>query len=62
MNNYGIGWEWHMSLPVNSKFTNLSKNVKFSLECSECLVFKPFLILLTDYHDIWSHLVFNGHR
>ena len=24
-----------MSLPVNSKFTKLDKNVKFSLECSK---------------------------
>ena len=47
MKEYGIGWEWHMSLPVNSKtyeFTKLDKNVKFSLEGSERLVFKLFLI------------------
>ena len=30
-----------MSLPVNSKFTKIDKNVKYALECSECLVFKP---------------------
>ena len=25
MKNYDIGWEWHVSLPVNSKFTKLDK-------------------------------------
>ena len=41
-----------MSLPVNSEFTKIDKNVKFALECNERLVFKPFLILLTNCHDI----------
>ena len=62
MKNYGIDWKWHMSLPVNSKFTKFDKNVKFSLEYSERLVSKQFLILLTNYHDIWSHLVLVVHR
>ena len=35
-----------MSLPVNSKFTKIDKNVKYALECSERLVFKPFLVLI----------------
>ena len=34
------------------EFTKLDKNVKFSLKCSAHLVFKLFLILLTNYHDI----------
>ena len=34
------------------EITNLDKNVKFILECSEHLAFKLFLILLTNYHDI----------
>ena len=35
-----------MSLPVNSKFTKIDKNVKYALECSERLVFKPFLVTM----------------
>ena len=49
-----------MSLPVNSKFTNLNKNVIFSLKCSKRLVSKQYLMLLINYHDIWSHLVLVG--
>ena len=60
MKYYDFGWEWHMSLPVNSKFTKIDKNVKYALEYSERLVSKQFLILLTNYHDIWSHLVLVG--
>ena len=33
-----------MSLPVKGKFTKLDKNVKYALKCSECFVFKPFLV------------------
>ena len=35
-----------MSLPVNSKFTKIEKNVKYALEYSENLVFKPFLVIM----------------
>ena len=38
-----------MLLPVNSKtyeFTKIDKNVKYALEYSEHLVFKPFLITM----------------
>ena len=59
---YGFGWEWHMSLPLNSKFTKIDKHVKYALEYSEHLVSKQFLILLINCHDIWSHLVLVGHR
>ena len=41
-----------MSLPVNSKFTKIDKNVKYALEYSEHLVSKQFLIVLTNCHDI----------
>ena len=44
-----------MSLPVNSKtyeFTKIDKNVKYALKCIEHLVFKPLLMILTNYHDI----------
>ena len=36
--------------------------MKFKQECIKRLVFKLFLILWTNYHDIWSHLVPVGHR
>ena len=34
------------------EFTNLMKNMTFTLKCSEHLVFKLFLIQQTNYHDI----------
>ena len=35
----------HYQLTVKTyEFTKLDKNVKFTLECNERLVFKPFLI------------------
>ena len=42
------------------EFTKIDKNVKYALEYSECLVFKQFLVILTNYHDIRSHLVLVG--
>ena len=33
-------------------FTKLMKNMKFTLKCSECLMYKLFLIIETNYHDI----------
>ena len=59
--DYDIGWERHMSLPVNSKFTKLDKNVKFSLECSERLVSKPFLVIMIQNINVWTHLALVGH-
>ena len=49
-----------MSLPVNSEFTKIDKNVKFALECNECLVFKPFLILVIQNINVRTHLVLVG--
>ena len=45
-------------IPVNGKFyenyqfTNLTKNMKFTLKCSERLMYKLFLMIETNYHDI----------
>ena len=49
-----------MSLPVNSKFTKIDKNVKYALKCNERLVFKPFLITLIQNIDVRTHLVLVG--
>ena len=59
-----LGWEWLKSLPVNSEITKIDKNMKLNalLESIKCLVLKLFLILWTNYYDIWSHLVLVGHR
>ena len=35
------------------EITKIDKNVKFKQKYSERLVFKPFLILGTNYHDIY---------
>ena len=49
-----------MSLPVNSQFTKIDKNVKFALECNERLVFKPFLITMIQNINVRTHLVLVG--
>ena len=49
-----------MSLPVNSKFTKIDKNVKYALECNECLVFKPFLVTMIQNINVRTHLVLVG--
>ena len=53
----GFGWESHMSLPVNSEFTKIDKNVKLALECNERLIFKPFLVTMIQNINIGTHLV-----
>ena len=49
-----------MSLPVNSKFTKLNKNVKFSLECSKCLVSMPFQVTMIQNINVRTNLVLVG--
>ena len=49
-----------MSLPVNSKFTKIDKNVKFALKCNERLVFKPFLVTMIQNINVRTHLVLVG--
>ena len=49
-----------MSLPVNSEFTKIDKNVKYALECNERLVFKPFLVTVIQNINVRTHLVLVG--
>ena len=49
-----------MSLPVNSEFTKIDKNVKYALECNKRLVFKPFLITMIQNINVRTHLVLVG--
>ena len=49
-----------MSLPVNSEFTKIDKNVKYALECNERLVFKPFLVTMIQNVNDRTHLVLVG--
>ena len=46
-----------MSLTVNSEFTKIDKNVKYALECNECLVFKQFLMTMIQNINVRTHLV-----
>ena len=39
-----------------------TKNVKFTLKYTECLKYKLFMIIKTNYYNIWSHLVPGGHK
>ena len=57
-----IEWEWHKSLPSIVKIYEITKNMKFTLQCSEHLVFKLFLIPLIQNINIWTHLALDGHR
>ena len=45
---------------TNSKFTKINKNVKYALECNECLVFKPFLLTMIQNINVRTHLVLIG--
>ena len=45
-----------MSLPVKGEFTKITKNKKYMLKCSECLVFNQLLMILTSYHDTPDHI------
>ena len=38
------------------EITNLTKNMKFNLKCSEYLVFTLFLIPVTQNINVWTHL------
>ena len=49
-----------MSLPINSKFTKIDKNVKYALECNERLVFKPFLVTMIQNINVRTYLVLIG--
>ena len=49
-----------MSLPINSKFTKIDKNVKYALECNEHLVFKPFLVTMIQNINVRTYLVLIG--
>ena len=49
-----------MSLLVNSEFTKIDKNVKYALEYSEHLVFKPFLVTMIQNINVRTHLVLVG--
>ena len=45
-----------MSLPVNSEFTKIDKNVKYALECNAM----PFLITMIQNINVRTHLVLVG--
>ena len=62
MKEYAIWLEMTQVITSQREINNWTRNMKFNLEYSERLVSKQFLILLTNYHDIWSHLVLVGHR
>ena len=42
----------YQSMAKTYEITKLLENMKFTLKCIEHLVFKLFLIQLTNYHDI----------
>ena len=42
----------YQSMAKTYEITNLTENMKFTLKCSECLVFKLFLMQTTNCHDI----------
>ena len=44
----------YQSMAKTYEITKLLENIKFSLKCSEHLVFKLFLIQLTKYHDTFG--------
>ena len=58
-------WEWLKSLPIKAKLMKIIKLIKimkFILKYTEQVIHKLFMMILTNYHDIWSYLVLCGHR
>ena len=42
----------YQSMAKTFEFTNLDKNVKNTQNCDEHLVYRPFVLIETNYHDI----------
>ena len=51
----------YQSMAETYEITNLDKNVKNTKNCDEYLMYRLFLLIETNYYDIWSHLVCPSH-
>ena len=60
--NDNLQLEMTQSSPIAMNLMNLTKNMNFTLKCSECLTFKLILMQWTNYHDIILNVVICGHR
>ena len=62
MKEYTIWLRMTQVITSQREINNWTKNMKFNLECSECLVFKPFLVTMMQNINVWTHLALAGHN
>ena len=62
MKEYAIWLGMTQVIASQREIYNWTKNMKFNLECSELLVFKPFLVTMMQNINVWTHLALVGHN
>ena len=60
MKEYTIWLGMTQVITSQRKINNWTRNTKFNLECSERLVFKPFLAIMIQNINVRTHLVLVG--
>ena len=60
MKEYAIWLGMTQVIASQREINNWTRNMKFNLECSEHLVFKPFLVTMMQNINIGTHLVLVG--
>ena len=51
-----------LNLTTSWEIIKLTKMKKITLKCDECDVYRLFLLIETNFNDIWSYLVLVGYR
>ena len=62
MKEYAIWLGMTQVIASQREINNWTRNMKFNLECSERLVFKPFLVTMMQNINVWTHLALVGHN
>ena len=62
MKEYAIWLGMTQVIASQREINNWIKNMKFNLEYSERLVFKPFLVTMMQNINVWTHLALVGHN
>ena len=60
MKEYAIWLGMTQVITSQREINNWTRNMKFNLECSERLVFKPFLVTMIQNINVRTHLVLVG--
>ena len=62
MKEYAIWLGITQVITSQREINNWTRNMKINLECSERLVFKPFLVTMMQNINVWTHLAPVGHN